>query len=157
MASIKLHGVGRWDGTYELNVDDRAFNAREWRWIKQIAGYMPATIADGFAGNDPDLFVSLAVVAMCRAGKIERDQALRVADEIAETPYVGQQTIELIGDPDEEAADESPLDLGSESGESSPTDSLSNSDTPKPNGNSSGSTSMSDSGASVETPSPTTA
>ena len=46
MSSIKIEGAGRWDGTYELGIEDRVFNAREWRWIKQIAGYMPATISE---------------------------------------------------------------------------------------------------------------
>lgn len=156
MAAIKVHGVGRWDGTYELNIEDRALNAREWRWIKQIAGYLPATIGDGMAGRDPDLFIALAVVAMCRNGKIEREQALQVAEQIAETPYVGQQTIELIADTVEED-DADPPALESESGESSPNASLSSNDTKLQNGSSSGLTSSSGSGKSDETPSPTTA
>ena len=155
MASIRLSGTGRFDGEYELNVEDRSFNAREWRVIKQISGYMPATLGDGFAGRDPDLFIALGVIAMVRSGKLDRELALRAAEEIAEVPYVGQQTVELIAD--EVEADEVPLDLTSQPGEPSPSDSPSSSDTPTPNGKHSGTASVSDSVTSDATPSPTTA
>jgi hypothetical protein len=69
---------------------------------------MPLTVSDGFAGGDPDLFVALAVVAMTRQGKVERDDMLRVADELAEMPFDGA-SITMVGD--EVADDEVPLDL----------------------------------------------
>ena len=106
MASIIIKGIKPWDGEYDL-VTDRAFNAREWRCIKKVSGYMPLTVSDGFAGGDPDLFVALAVVAMTRQGKVERDDMLRVADLLAEMPFDGA-SITMVGD--EVADDDLPLD-----------------------------------------------
>lgn len=109
MARIIIKGIKPYDGDYDLDTD-RAFNAREWRWIKKVSGYLPLTVSDGFAGGDPDLFVALAVIAMCREGKVDRDSGLRVADELAEAPFDGA-TISLVGDPVEE--EDVPLDLTS--------------------------------------------
>ena len=107
MARIIIKGVPPFDGDYELDAD-RAFNAREWRWIKKVSGYMPLTVGDGFEGGDPDLFVALAVIAMCRSGKVDRERGLEVADQLAEAPFDGASII-MVGD--EVEADELPLDL----------------------------------------------
>lgn len=109
MTKILITGIRPWDGEYELD-DDRSFNTREWAWIKKVSGYLPLTIQEGFAGGDPSLFVALAAIAMCRSGRIERDQGLRVADELSEAPFDGA-SITLVGDTVEE--DEVPLDLTS--------------------------------------------
>ena len=114
MARIAIRGIKPWDGEYDLDTE-RAFNAREWRWIKKVSGYMPLTVSDGFAGGDPDLFVALAVVAMCRAGKIDREDGLKVADQLAEAPFDGA-SIAMVGDEVVEA-DEVPLDLTSQPAE----------------------------------------
>ena len=140
MSGVKVEGLGRWDGTYELNEGDRAFNAREWRWIKQISSYMPGTISDGFAGEDPDLFIALAVIAMSRSGKIERHQALAVAEQMAEEP-VTFAGITLTGGEAEQAGGADPPASESGSEESSPTASLSSRDTRTHGENSSGVTS----------------
>jgi hypothetical protein len=121
MASIIIQGLKPWDGEYDL-VTDRAFNAREWRCIKKVSGYMPLTVSDGFAGGDPDLFVALAVVAMTRQGKVERDDMQRVADLLAEMPFDGA-SISMVGD--EVTDDELPLDSSPPPVEPSLTSSLS--------------------------------
>ena len=107
MAKMVIQGIRPWDGEYELD-EDRAFNTREWSWIKKTSGYMPLTISDGFGGGDPSLFVALAVIAMCRTGKIDRESGLRVAEELAEAPFDGA-AISMVGDVSED--DPSPLDL----------------------------------------------
>lgn len=116
---VIVKGAGRYDGEYMLDTD-RAFNAREWNWIKRIAGYMPATISDGFNGGDPDLYVALAVIAMERDGKIDRAEAVRVAEMIAEIPFDGAG-IQMIFPETEE--DDVPLALTGEPEPSSPTSS----------------------------------
>ena len=110
MAKIVIEGIRPWDGEYDLDTD-RAFNAREWRCIKNVSGYMPLTVSDGFAGGDPDLFVALAVIAMCRSGKVDRERMQAVADELAEAPFDGA-AITMVGD--EVADTEVPLDLTSQ-------------------------------------------
>jgi hypothetical protein len=107
MAKIALKGIPPWDGEYELEAG-RAFNAREWRCIKKVSGYMPMTIGDGFEGDDPDLYVALAVISMTRAGKVERNRMMDVAEELSEVPF-DNASITIVGDPVEE--DEVPLDL----------------------------------------------
>lgn len=96
-----IKGVKPYDGEYPL--DDSEFTTREWSWIKKISGYLPMTAEDGFKGGDPELFVALAVVAMVRAGRIERGDALNVADRLADSAFGSSLTFEADGD--EEAED----------------------------------------------------
>jgi hypothetical protein len=100
MTTIVVTGITPYDGKYELD-GDRAFSTREWRWIKQISGYMPLTVGDGFKGGDPDLFVALAVIAMNREGKIDRDDVLDVAETLAEAPFDGAAITFDVGEEDD--------------------------------------------------------
>ena len=117
MARIIINGIRPWDGDYDLQTD-RAFNAREWQLIKRQSGYLPLTVKDGFAGGDPNLMVALAVIALCRAGKIDRDQGPAILEQFSEIPF-DNAAITLVGD--EVAPDEIPLDLTTEPAELSPT------------------------------------
>lgn len=103
MAQVIIEGIRPYDGEYELD-KDRAFNGREWRWVKKISGYLPLTLRDGFVNADPDLYIAIAVIALCRAGKIDRDQGLEVADEISEAPF-DYAAIRIVGDKVEDDAD----------------------------------------------------
>lgn len=96
---IVVAGVKPYDGEYELDVEHAPFTTLEWRWVKKIAGYLPLTIGEGMAGADPDLFCAFAVIAMRRAGKIDKDDALSVAERLADAPFGSAITIE--GDKDE--------------------------------------------------------
>ena len=140
---IVVKGVPPYDGEYELDTD-RAFSTREWHWIKKIAGYMPLTVGEGFAGGDPELFVAVAVIAMCRSGKIRREDALQVAEHIAEAPYE-LTTITLVGGAQEEAEDELPPGLTSGHAGSSGSGSLENESSNSKNQISSGPDSKTDS------------
>jgi hypothetical protein len=148
---IVIKGIRPYDGEYELDTE-RAFNAREWNWIKRVAGYMPNTIRDGLAGGDPDLYVALAVIAMCRAGKVERTEGLHAADVLSEAPFDG--SIQMIF-PEEEA--ESPLALTDEPERPSPSGSpesqsfsgLSSARLSGPSGKTLSSTGISESGTSA--------
>ena len=152
MAKIVVKGIPPYDGEYEVDTD-RSWNTREWSWIKKISGYLPLTVQDGFAGNDPELFLAVAVICMARAGKIDREDALRVAEIMSEAPYE-PGTFSLIGDVVE--ADEIPLDLTSRPDEPSRNDSPSNSESNKENVSSSGPSSLTPSVPSDATPAPTT-
>lgn len=145
MTKIVISGIKPWDGEYDLD-SERAFNTREWRWIKQISGYLPLTIDDGFKGGDPDLFVALAVIAMNREGRISRDQGLDVAETLAEAPFDGAS---IMFDATEEV-DELPPVLTSADDGSSPNETRSNTSI-------SGESSRNGSDLSDETPAPTTA
>jgi hypothetical protein len=108
-SKIVIRDVPPYDGEYELDVVNRRFNGREWNWIKQISGYMRNTINVGLAGGDYDLELAMAVIAMCRAGKIDRNEGVRIAEVLAEAPADGHH-IELVV-PEE---DDAPLELTGE-------------------------------------------
>lgn len=87
MAKIQVN-ISPYEGEYEFDFDD-AFTTLEWRWIKKTSGYMPLTINEGMKGGDPDVFVALAVIAMFREGKVDEQNALEVAAELAKAPFDG--------------------------------------------------------------------
>lgn len=123
MSRVVIRGMKPWDGEYDLETN-RPFNAREWRWVKKISGYMPLTLKEGFEGGDPDLYLALAVIALCRAGKIEREQGLELAEELSEADMT-DAAITLIADETVVEADKVPLESTPTPDEQSPTSSLS--------------------------------
>lgn len=100
MDRIVIAGCKPYDGEYEFDTEERSFTILEWRWIKKIAGYMPLTIGDGWAGRDPDLVLVFAVIALHRAGKVPAEGALLAADRLANTEFDGV-AIKFVGDADE--------------------------------------------------------
>ncbi len=103
MDAIVVTGVQPFDGTYELDLENSPFTTLEWRWIKQTAGYLPGTVAEGFEGGDPDLIVVLAVIAMHRAGKIRKEDATRTADQLADVPVDGASIVFRAGEVEDDA------------------------------------------------------
>ena len=108
MPKLVLANMPPYDGEYEFDTE-RALNAREWRWIKVLSGHTPSTFNNGLADVDPDLYIAVSVIAMCRQGRIGRDEFQTVADELSEMPF-SLASITLVGDEVEEP-DEVPLDL----------------------------------------------
>lgn len=147
MSLITVKGVPPWDGTYEFDID-QSFTTRELRWIKQIAGYLPASLQDGLEGGDADIVIALVVIAMHRSGRLGRDEVLDVADRFSDEP-VGDDdsflTIDATGDEVDELPPVPPLvpepsspSLSSEkpttSGPPSPSFTASQGETPEPTG-----------------------
>ena len=118
---VIVEGVKPWDGEYLLDVR-RAFTTKDWNIIKRVSGYLPYTIDDGLRGGDPELYVALAVIAMVRAQKVDREDALRVADQLAEAPF-DRATIRMVfpkveddaGPPDLTSAPDEPSENGTRS------------------------------------------
>lgn len=149
---VVIEGIAPYDGEYEID-QERALNAREWRWIKRISGYMPFTLDEGLVGGDPDLFIAIAVVAMCRDGKVRRDDWERAAERMSEAH---NGAIDLIPDKAEQEDDALPPDLTGQPDGPSPNGSPSSESSPSPSSTRSGSPSTSGSGP-AEIPLPTTA
>lgn len=103
MPFLTLTGVPPHDGRYELRMDGDLFTIFEWGWIKRFAGYLPATLWDGFEGGDQELIATLAVIALHRAGRITPRDAQDVFDQIGRGQ--ASSTIQIEPDPDE-AGDE---------------------------------------------------
>lgn len=100
-------------GEYPFDTDERTFSIQEWRWIKKIAGYMPLTIGEGWAGRDPDLVLVFAVIALVRAGKVTAEQALLAAGRLETTEFDGV-AISFESDSDEVEDSEDDADPPSE-------------------------------------------
>src|SRR5579883_597940 len=101
MAQITLKGVDPYDGVYSLKIsEDEPFTTGELNIIKQVSGVRGMEIEDAFAAGDTDLIVALAVVALYRAGKVSRKQALFVAEKLWAAPGGG-----LLFDADEDEKD----------------------------------------------------
>jgi hypothetical protein len=79
MAKIKLKDVHPFDGEYEFD-PTQEYNGHELHLIKKVAGIRLNEIEDAATAGDYDLFVSLAVIALWRAGKIQREDAMVTAD-----------------------------------------------------------------------------
>lgn len=107
MAHLKID-LRPYTGEYPIDLDGEPFTTLEWRWIKQLSGYLPLTVEQGFAGLDPDLFVALAVIALHRNGKILRADVPRVAERLADEPFNGT-AIMYVGD-DDGSADDPPAE-----------------------------------------------
>ena len=96
MDSFHITGFGEWDGEYDF--DAGSFNIREWRWIRKLSDTTADTLVERYSDRDPDLLLAFAVIAMCREGKIERADGLRVAEEMAEIPLDGAK-LRLVPEP----------------------------------------------------------
>lgn len=97
MANRIVLNTPKYKGEYDFDIEEHPLTALEWRWVKKISGYLPLTLAEGLQGADPDLFVAFAVVALHRAGQIQKQDALQVADVLADSPFDGA-AITFIGE-----------------------------------------------------------
>lgn len=97
--------VKPWVGEYPFDLSEQPLTGHEWRWVKKLSGYLPLTVGDGLRGLDSELFLTFAVIAMVRAGKIDRDDVARVFERLSEAPYGGDNAAVVVHmeDDDEEA------------------------------------------------------
>lgn len=100
--TIVIRGVKPYDGEYPLDLEGEPLTTLEWRWVKKISGYLPLTMGEGFAGADPDLVCALAVIALRRHGRVQKEQALMVADRLADVPFDGAAIQLLFDEPEDE-------------------------------------------------------
>lgn len=107
MADKIVINVRGYAGEYDFDIDEVPLTNREWQWVKKISGYVPLTIEEGWRGGDPDVFVAFAVVALVRAGKVEKADALTVADKLMDAPFDGA-AIMVVGDPAKEEDEQNP-------------------------------------------------
>ena len=114
---IVVEGVKPWDGRYPLDLDGAELTSREWGWIKRLTGYLPFTVDEGFAGGDPELFACFAVLALRRAGRIEKGDVSDVYERIIDGPAAG--TVRLESDSEETETDAGPPASSNSGNESS--------------------------------------
>lgn len=88
-----------WDGEYDFNID--SFDRREWGWIKRYAGYLPATVWDGYVGGDVELYAVFALIALKRNGRIGQTDVPDLWERLQEGGK-----ITLKGEPQDEKDEE---------------------------------------------------
>ena len=85
MPAITTTGVDpRFDGDHELDVEAQQFNGWELHIIKKISGLRPLEYQEALEEGDYDLVIALAVVALIRAGKLDRRRFQEAADGLLE-------------------------------------------------------------------------
>lgn len=82
---VTIEGVPQFDGVYELDYDGQSFSMWDLHMIKKIAGVRAAEFKEATDAGDTDVTVALAVIALRRAGKFEKNRALEVADLLMES------------------------------------------------------------------------
>src|SRR5262245_59277104 len=98
---IVISGVPPHDGRYEFDLAGREFTTREWGWVKKHAGYLPLTVADGFAGGDPELFTVFAAIALRRAGKLDTAEVPALIERLGDVGFGAAITLETDTSPEE--------------------------------------------------------
>ena len=96
MDYIVIDGSTPWRGRYEFDLAEsiRTFDYREMGWIKKLSGYHPSQILDGLRAGDAELTVTLAVIALQRNEKVDRDSVSDVFDSLLNLPF-GSISLEL--------------------------------------------------------------
>ncbi len=113
MAKVIVN-VERYKGTYDLD-PEVPMTALDWSWIKKISGYLPLTVDAGFEGDDPELYVALAVIALHRAGKVRPNEAVAAAALLMTGDYGTSIVMDFSDENEKEAlADEEQADVGEE-------------------------------------------
>ncbi len=108
MADKIVINVRPYNGEYEFDIEEEPLTTLEWRWVKKISGYLPMTVNEGARGDDPDLYLAFAMIALTRAGKVDARDVLQVADRLALEPFDGT-AIQYVGAPVEADADPPPV------------------------------------------------
>lgn len=105
MATISLTaGCDPYTGNYSIDLA-QPFTTGELNIIKTISGVRAMEIPDALRAGDSDLIVAFAVVALARAGKVNRRQAPMAAEVLWEAPAGS-----LRFEPDASDGDASPPD-----------------------------------------------
>jgi hypothetical protein len=80
MIRLTLEGLLHLDGTYDLDLIGSPLTNRELHWIKEIAGVRLGEFEAAADAGDNDLLVAFSVIALSRAGKVQRNQVAQVTD-----------------------------------------------------------------------------
>jgi hypothetical protein len=128
MATITITGVDtRFDGAHQVDFNAKPFNGWELHIIKKLAGVLPAQLDDAMAGMDYDVWVALAVIALIRNGRLDRQRYRDAADALLEAE-VGKIQFQ----PDEEPNPTPPVGANDSDGSLAPSGSASNGTSDRP-------------------------
>lgn len=112
MENLVLEGMRPYDGSYPLDLAGQPFTIREWGWLKDLSGYLPGTASDGFLDGDPRMMLTIAVILLRRAGKVQAAEVPAVFESLADKP-AGAIRWETVGMEDDVEADPTESSSGS--------------------------------------------
>lgn len=95
----------QWAGRWPLDLENEELTTRELGWIKRFSGYLPLTMGEGLAGGDAELFAAYAVIALVRAGTVQRDAVADVFDRLIDQPFGA--TLRIEADEEEQEGEQS--------------------------------------------------
>lgn len=129
MLKIKIAGVAPFEGTFDADLS--RFNGRELHLIKELSGVRLGEIEEALNANDYDVVVAIAVIALVREGRVQKDAALRAARELMEAD-MGKITLfnpEVVtGEVEEGPPSQTPIGVDGTSESSSPSSSSTSDD-----------------------------
>jgi len=114
---ITIEGVPLFDGTYDLDLSV-PFNGRELHLIKELAGVRLGEIPAALEADDYDVLIAITAITLTRNGKLQKNAALRAAQEILMEAPAGSiradftDTVEDDAEPPEQTRCEPPTPLG---------------------------------------------
>jgi hypothetical protein len=120
MHIVTIEGAPPFDGTYEVDMD-RPFNGRELHVVKELANVRLGEIDEALDAGDYDLLLAFAAIALTRAGKVPKEQTIRVARDVLMEAEGGAIGITRVPEADAGPPEQPPT--SSTSSESSPSSS----------------------------------
>ncbi len=90
---VNINGAPPFDGSYDMDMSV-PLNGRELHVIKELSGVRLGEIDDALAAGDYDLLISFAAISLTRAGKIKKEQTLRVARDVLMEAASGEILVE---------------------------------------------------------------
>jgi hypothetical protein len=96
MDQIVIEGVPPYDGRYDFDVFSagHGFQGYELSWLKRYSGYLVVDIDDKAFG-DHEVIIVLALIALCRAGKVSEQEVPVLFDRFQHTEFAGMIKMEL--------------------------------------------------------------
>jgi hypothetical protein len=96
MDHIVLDGVPPYDGRYVFDIFSAGHGLQgyELSWLKRFSGYLVVDI-DEEAFGDHEVITVLALIALCRAGKVSEQEVPTLFDRFQHTEFAGMIRLEM--------------------------------------------------------------
>jgi len=96
MDHIVIDGVPPYDGRYDFDLfsTGHGFRGYELSWLKRFSGYLVVDIDDKAFG-DHEVIIVLALIALCRAGKVSEQEVPALFDRFQHTEFAGLIRMEM--------------------------------------------------------------
>lgn len=103
LVKIKNDPPSQYDGEYGLDIVSTPLKWLDLHIIKVVADVMPGDFDEALERADPDLNLALVVIALYRAGRVQRGTYAKVGHDLREMEL---ESISIESDDDESTAGE---------------------------------------------------